>query len=100
MLASRHCRGSASRYAQVSYSASQLSKKACITAAAPPVDVKIINREISSVKFSREYSANRGPSCSDVVGDADSGGARRVPVGEGDVIPHFIAGAQIVSHIV
>src|SRR6218665_894286 len=99
MLASRHCRGSASRYAQVSYSASQLSKKAYITAAAP-VDVKIINREISSVKFSREYSANRGPSCSGVVGDADSGGARRVPVGEGDVIHHFIAGAQSVSHIV
>src|SRR6218665_229141 len=98
MLASRHCRGSASRYAQVSYSTSQASKKACITAA--PVDVKIINREISSVKFSREYSANRGSSCSGVVGDADSGGARRVPVGEGDVILHFIAGAQIVSHIV
>src|SRR6218665_893407 len=96
MPASRHCRRSASRYAQVAYSASQLSKKACILAAAP-VDVKIINREISSVKFSHEFriikskSSNGQPSFVDIVGDADSGGPRRVPVGEGDVIHHFIA---------
>src|SRR6218665_3164729 len=109
--ASRHCRGGASPYACIAYDrAGSRSKKACIIGVAP-VNVKIIDKEISPVKFPRERISNdvklktgimhnTQPSFIGIVGDACSNSARRIPGGEDNVIHHFVAAGFVVSHVV